>query len=215
MKEKTAHLVPINYALHLEPDLECFRFYGTVEVLLSAPDTVGEIAMNILDIAIWRCQVRIDDEYRDCPFLVDPRNETVQFAFPEALVGDISIRIEFEGNINDKMAGFYRSLYHVDGKEKYIAVTQFEESDARRAFPCMDHPERKATFDLEMIIDEDLVAISNTDVAEEAPLGNGMKRVTFHQTPKMSTYLLFFGVGEFDFEVDEVDPRVRAVTLPG
>jgi len=200
---------------HLEPDLGNFRFYGTVDVLLDARQPVSEVAMNALDMAIWRCQVRIGDHYKSCPFLVDPRNETVQFAFPEELDGKINVRFEFQGNINDKMAGFYRSRYHVDGEEKHIAVTQFEESDARRAFPCMDHPEKKATFDVEMVVDEDLVAISNCALAEEDSLGNGKKRVRFQQTPRMSTYLLFLGVGEFEFLVDKEDPRVRAVTLPG
>lgn len=197
------------------PDLDDFRFYGTVEVLLEAQAPTGEMAMNILDIAVWRCQVKIDDVFADCPFLVDPRNETIQFAFPKELEGNITVRFEFEGNINDRMAGFYRSRYMADGVEKHIAVTQFQESDARRAFPCMDHPERKATFDVEMVIDEDLVAISNCKIDAEISLENGKKRVTFQQTPRMSTYLLFFGVGEFEILEDEKDTRVRAATLPG
>lgn len=215
MKENPSHLVPVNYRLHLIPDMVSFRFYGTVEVLLEARAPTGEMAMNILDITVWRCQVKIDDVFTDCPFLMDPRNETIQFAFPEEMEGDITVRFEFEGHINDKMAGFYRSRYTVDGVEKYIAVTQFEESDARRAFPCMDHPERKATFDVEMVIDEDLVAISNGTLETEISLGDGKKRVTFQQTPRMSTYLLFFGVGEFEILEDEKDPRMRAVTMPG
>ncbi|NIN01304.1 MAG: hypothetical protein GTO24_25390, partial [candidate division Zixibacteria bacterium] len=78
---------------------------------------------------------------------------------------------------------------------KYIAVTQFQENDARRAFPCFDQPVEKATFDIEMIVDQSLTAISNGPIAEERRLGDGKKLVKFHRTPKMSTYLLFFGVG--------------------
>jgi len=81
------------------------------------------------------------------------------------------------------MAGFYRSRYVRDGKEKYAAVTQFEESDARRAFPCFDHPAMKATFEVEMIIDGDLTAISNTDIAEEKPMEDGRKLVRSNEPP--------------------------------
>jgi tricorn protease interacting factor F2/3 len=96
-----------------------------------------------------------------------------------------------------------------------MAVTQFEESDARRAFPCMDHPAKKATFDITIDIDGELVAISNCAVKEEELLNNGKKRITFEQTPKMSTYLVFFGVGRFEFVHDEKDRRVRVAVLPG
>jgi tricorn protease interacting factor F2/3 len=113
------------------------------------------------------------------------------------------------------MAGFYRSKYTYQGETKFIAVTQFEESDARRAFPCMDHPAKKATFDIKIDIDPKLTAISNGAVKKEDRLDNGKKRITFEQTPKMSTYLVFFGVGEFEFTHDEKDSRVRVVTLPG
>jgi tricorn protease interacting factor F2/3 len=129
--------------------------------------------------------------------------------------GAIRIRIRYEGQINDKMAGFYRSQYTHSDKTRYIAVTQFEESDARRAFPCMDHPAKKATFDVTLDIDRDLTAISNGAIAREVSLDGGKKRVTFERTPKMSTYLVFFGVGEFEFTRDAEDPRVRVATLPG
>ena len=131
------------------------------------------------------------------------------------MAGAIRIQMRYDGQINDKMAGFYRSQYtHLDNSE-YIAVTQFEESDARRAFPCMDHPAQKATFDISMDIGSDRVAISNGAIKEETPLSNGKKHVTFEQTPKMSTYLVFLGVGEFEFTQDTEDPRVRVATLPG
>lgn len=215
MPQKTDPLNPENYKLCIEPDLGKFTFHGSVDISFNARDPVSEVTLNILDIALWRCQVSGEDGFADCPFIVDPRKETVQLAFPEEIEGQFVVRCDYEGNINDKMAGFYRSKYHVDGVEKYIAVTQFEESDARRALPCMDHPAKKATFDLEMIIDDGLTAISNGDIACEDLLDNGKKRVVFQQTPVMSTYLLFFGVGEFDVLVDDKDRRVRVVTMPG
>jgi hypothetical protein len=90
------------------------------------------------------------------------------------------------------MAGFYRSKYIHKGRARHIAVTQFQESDARRAFPCMDHPAYKATFDIELEVGRGMAAVSNTAVKTEKPLKGGKRRVIFETTPPMSTYLVFF-----------------------
>ena len=207
-------LEPSNYRIHLEPDLVNFTFAGNVEILLNANRPVDAIDLNILDMAIWITKVKVDGEFVVCPFRVDPEKEEIRLSLPREMAGDITLQIDFEGHINNKMAGFYRSEYGPDGQKKFIAVTQFEESDARRAFPCLDHPAKKATFDIEMTIDENLVAISNGSVKEEVVLKNGKKRVQFHQTPKMSTYLVFLGVGEFDIFESQTDKRVRVATVP-
>ena len=139
----------------------------------------------------------------------------MKITLPKQMTGNISLKIDYAGEINDKMAGLYRSKYVVGGEEKHIAVTQFEESDARRVFPCFDHPVKKATFDVEMIIDKELMAISNCPISEEKPLGAGKKLIRFQRTPKMSTYLLFFGIGEFEFMEDSGEVLVRMATMPG
>jgi tricorn protease interacting factor F2/3 len=208
-------VVPKNYQIHLIPDLTNFTFAGNVTLLVEAQTAIEALRLNILDLTILSCAVELDDDFADCAFEENTEKEELKILLPQQMEGDISIRIRYEGQINDKMAGFYRSQYVSSGETKHIAVTQFEESDARRAFPCMDHPAKKATFDIIMDIDKDLVAISNGAIAEETLLDNGKKRVTFEQTPKMSTYLVFFGVGEFEFTQDTKDPRVRVVTLPG
>jgi len=206
---------PIHYKIKLEPDLEGFRFSGTTEILLEASEPVDEITLNILELAIWNCKVIADADYINCPFLISPRKEEMVVSLPNEMAGKIELRIDYIGRINDKMAGFYRSQYKSQGKIKHIAVTQFEESDARRAFPCFDHPIRKATFEIEMIIDEGLVAISNCPVIDERSVGGGKKVVRFQQTPKMSTYLVFFGLGEFEFIEDPGEVMVRVATMPG
>jgi len=205
---------PLNYKIRLQPDLENFTFAACAEILLDTPNSVKEIPFNILEIAIWSCNVLEKNKRVECPFLVNTRKEELRILLPEAMTGNITVRIDYQGHINDKMAGFYRSGYMRRKKQKYIAVTQFEESDARRAFPCMDHPAKKATFDIEMDVERNLVAISNSPIKSETILDNGKKRVTFDRTPKMSTYLVFFGVGEFQSVMDQNNPRVRVVTLP-
>jgi len=208
-------ITPINYKLYIEPDLVNFRFDGKCEFLFDAPEAVAEVALNILDITIRRCRLRQPDNGTECVFKANSENEELAVFLPGPRAGKIKLEIEYQGVINDKMAGFYRSGYTHQGLSKHIAVTQFEESDARRAFPCIDHPARKATFDIIMDIDPDLTAISNGAIKQQEILGSGKKRVTFEQTPKMSTYLVFLGVGEFEITRDKKDHRVRVVTLPG
>jgi len=208
-------VVPKNYRIHIIPDLKKFTFAGDLTLRVETPRAVESLRLNVLDLEILSCAVEAADDSVACAFETDTEKEELRIALPRQMEGDIRIHIGYRGQINDKMAGFYRSQYTHSGKTGYIAVTQFEESDARRAFPCMDHPSKKATFDITMDVNKDLVAISNGAIAREVPLDNGKKRVTFEQTPPMSTYLVFFAVGEFEFTRDTEDRRIRVATLPG
>ncbi len=204
-----------HYQLCIRPDLSSFTFKGNVEIVLNAPDPVEEIELNALELSFNQCEVDAGGGWQPCICEADPESETVSIRFPEAISGDLRVRIAYSGSINDKLAGFYRSSYTRGGEIRPLAVTQFEESSARMAFPCFDHPKYKATFDVTLIVHEDLTAISNGDVLSETPEGEGVKRVVFETTPKMSTYLLFFGVGDFEWVRDEKDRRVRAAAVPG
>ena len=110
----------------------------------------------------------------------------------------------FSGELNNNMAGFYRSSYKAaDGSTAYMATTQMEPTDARRAFPCFDEPALKAHFDITLVADAHMTCLSNMDVTAEADVdsalaGRKKKAVTFRRTPLMSTYLLAFIVGELD-----------------
>jgi aminopeptidase N len=208
-------VIPKKYKIHLEPDLQDFRFFGSTEIFLEAIKPVSETTLNILELAIWNCKVWIDDKFVDCPFYVNPEKEDIAISLPKETSGNIRIKIEYMGHINDKMAGFYRSRYEAGGEVRYIAVTQFEESDARRAFPCLDHPIQKATFEIKMIVDEGLAAISNSPITEQRTISDGKKLIKFQETPKMSTYLVFFGVGEFEFTEHKGAVLIRAATTPG
>ncbi len=209
------NFVPSHYRISLTPDLSRFRFAGQVDIYGQLTLPSDEIVLHALELDISFCSVRINGSWESCTTVMEPGKEQVRIRLPKRTGGEVCIRVEYSGSINDRMAGFYRSRYQMDGQARYIAVTQFQESDARRAFPCQDHPRRKATFEVEMTVDRDLVAISNGTVAEEVNLENGNKRIRFTPTPRMSTYLLFFGVGAFDVIQDETDDRVRAVTTPG
>ena len=121
-----------------------------------------------------------------------------------------SLALVFKGCLNDKMAGFYRSKYtSQDGEERYMAVTQFEATDARRAFPCWDEPARKATFSVEMVVPDGRKALSNMPVVSSEELAAGGTTVVFDKTPIMSTYLLAFVVGEFEKITDKTESGVE------
>merc|ERR1719315_344047 len=115
--------------------------------------------------------------------------------------GPATVTYTFTGVLNDQMRGFYRSKYTMDGEERYMAVTQFESTDARQAFPCWDEPAVKATFDMTIVGPKDRVILSNMPEIEskEDPEDANCKVVTFATTPIMSTYLVAIVVGEFDY----------------
>lgn len=206
---------PISYKVAVVPNLKDFTFQARAEILVDAVTPVSEVVLDALELNIVSCQAGVEAEFLDCSFQADHTRQAVKISLPREMVGRILLRIDYVGSINDKMAGFYRSQFTREGKKRYIAVTQFQERDARRAFPCFDHPVRKATFDIEMTLDKDLVAISNGPITEEKRVAGGKKVVKFGRTPKMSTYLVFFGVGEFEFVEDSKDVRVRVATMPG
>ena len=101
------------------------------------------------------------------------------------------------------------------GKTKYLATTQFEAADARRAFPCWDEPAVKATFDVSLLVDKHLDAISNMPVISKKKTGTKILH-KFGRTPIMSTYLLYLGVGEFEYLHGKLrNIKIRIVTTKG
>lgn len=208
-------LFPIHYQLCLCPDLSRFAFTGRVDLQLSATRGVRTVTLHSLELTVENCMVKQGEDYTACTFSLDAQKESLSIALPSEIRGDFWIQIDFRGTIRDGMDGFYRSGFTWQGEKEFLAVTQFEESAARMVFPCFDHPSYKATFDVTLVVDEALQTVSNGSILKEIPENKGKKRVQFERTPKMSTYLLFFGVGRFEFIQDETDPRVRAAGTPG
>lgn len=205
----------IHYALRLEPDLVEFRFDGSVELGFELIEPRAAIALNAVNLDVRRCLIKAGEKWEESPFAIDTAKETLTISFPRELQGETGIKIDYAGVINDRLAGFYRSQYRLDDRECYIAVTQFEESDARQAFPCFDHPLKKAAFDLVLVIDRALTAISNGRLLEEQPVEGHKKAVRFERTPKMSTYLFFWGVGDFEFMEEKGKVAVRVAAVRG
>ena len=162
--------VPVHYRLRLVPDLSQFTFEGRAEIRLELTAPAEEIVLHAVELAVWSCALREGERWVPCAFRVDPGREELAIRLPAELAGSVALAVDYSGRINDRMAGFYRTRYRRKGRERYAAVTQFEESDARRAFPCMDHPALKAEFDIEMEVPRCLTAVSNTAVKAEEML---------------------------------------------
>ena len=208
----------------LRPDLENFTFEGEETIYLILEKSTKEITLHCVDLEIQSAEwVHRGKEVWAPMISYDEKAETATFEFQKRLEkGTGQLRLKFKGILNDKMRGFYRSRYEVDGASRHLAVTQFESTDARRAFPCFDEPSQKAIFDVTLMVPGHTTAISNTIESNVWEHETGLKVVEFAPTPKMSTYLLAFIVGEFEYieRQKAVGNRqksatVRVFTTPG
>ncbi|KAG0651145.1 Aminopeptidase 2 [Hyphodiscus hymeniophilus] len=214
------NVVPKHYNLTLEPDFKQFTFEGTVIVDLDVVEDSTSISLNTLDIDIHSSKVLSGSEtISSSPKLsYHESTQTTMVTFDKALKKGSKAQLEmkFTGELNDKMAGFYRSTYkNQDGTEGILATTQMEPTDARRAFPCFDEPSLKAEFTITLIADKKLTCLSNMDVDSETELSAGKKAVKFTKSPRMSTYLVAFIIGELNYiETKEFRLPIRVYAPP-
>lgn len=198
---------PVHYDLLFEPDLNSFTFKVVEKLDLNIKKPTKSVRLNAKDLQIKKAKIGNQVVKR-----VESDDETVTLHFDKEVVGEVRLLIEAVGVINDKLVGWYRSKY---GDGKFLATTQMEAPHARRAFPCFDEPGKKATFTISFLIDKNLTAITNTPQISET-IKDGKKLVKFEKTPKMSTYLVYLGVGEFEWVEDYHNSvRIRVVTVPG
>ena len=214
------HVVPSRYQLELEPDLATATFFGSVVIDVEILEATDEIVCNAAEQDIRSAQIQLSDGTAVTPDCrLDNDTERLHLALPtDIAAGPARIELAFSGILNDRLRGFYRSTYSdEDGTAHTIATTQFESTDARRAFPCWDEPAYKATFATTLVVDQAHLAISNTGVVRESFPDPDRRRVTFAETMPMSTYLVAFVVGPLEItdpiEVDGVE--IRVVHRPG
>ncbi len=208
-------VIPINYDLEFEPDFTKFKFRGKEKVLVNVSKPESKIVLNSTELEINNCEIIWNKKKLKAKVRLDEKNELLTLNLPEKISGKALLIIDFEGILNDKLVGFYRSKYKYKGKERHLATTQFEAADARRAFPCWDEPEAKATFDVSLVVDNKLNVISNMPIVSKKKIGK--KTIfRFDRTPIMSTYLLYLGVGDFEFLQGKLGKTlVRIVTTRG
>jgi len=207
--------VPINYNLTFEPDLKKFVFAGTEIITVSCKKLTNQIIMHCAELKIKSCIVQSGNTVISSTPKTNEKKEELSIKLGKKIKGVITIYLEFQGILNDRLLGFYRSKYEQNGKTKYLATTQFEAADARRAFPCWDEPESKATFEISIIADNQYSAISNMPVESKKKFKT-KTLYTFQKTPLVSTYLIYLGVGEFEYLTGKAGKiQIRVVTTKG
>lgn len=212
---------PVRYELTLVPDLATATFRGTCATGLELAAATPEISCNALELEVDAAWVTTPDGGRlDAGSITfDERTERVTFGFAGPVpAGRATLHTEFRGILNNKLRGFYRSTFtDADGVEQVIATTQFEATDARRAFPCWDEPAHKASFTVTLVVDPDLFAVSNAAEVSRAPSAThpGLDEVRFAETMVMSTYLVAFIVGPLEATAPvDVDGTPLRVVYP-
>ena len=205
---------PKHYDLTFEPDLSKFTFDGIETIQINCKRPTKKISLDCAEIKIKKCIVT-NGKKIDATTKIDEKNEKLHIDLNQKINGNAKIYLEFQGILNDRLLGFYRSQYQQGGKTKHLATTQFEAADARRAFPCWDDPEAKATFGISIKADNKFTAISNMPVKSKTKHGN-KTLYKFGKTPIMSTYLIYLGVGEFEYLTGKIGKiQILVVTTKG
>ncbi len=214
--------VPSRYDIRIEPDLAAGTFAGEETVELTLREATDRIVLNAAELMIHTAAIEEHAGRQAGSIDLDEAAERAVLRFAQPLQpGSCRLVLAFSGVLNNRLRGLYRSTFTgEDGKERTLAVTQFEATDARRAFPCWDEPAFKAVFRLTLVVAQDLAAISNTAIADVRRLPDGTKKaVAFSPTIPMSTYLLAFVIGPLapsePVEAEGVPIRVWAVPGKG
>ncbi|KAL2157238.1 hypothetical protein VTH06DRAFT_6278 [Thermothelomyces fergusii] len=223
---------PVHYDLLItDLNFSNWSYRGSVRIDGELTKPTTEIVLNTLELKLLRAKIVVsqdesDETWEATAFAEDTKSQRSTISFPRELPvsAKASLSIDFTGELNHDMAGFHRSQYKPavpaaasvprDDEFHYMLSTQFEACDARRAFPCFDEPNLKATFDFAIEIPEDQVALSNMPVKEETSVGEGKKLVSFERTPVMSTYLLAWAVGDFEYVEAFTDREYDGKKLP-
>ncbi|MDD5152488.1 MAG: M1 family metallopeptidase [Candidatus Pacebacteria bacterium] len=213
------HIFPVHYEITLEPDLEAHTFKGEETITIKLEKNVKEITMHSNDLDITSANLLCGKEkIKAQKILYDKELETATFVFSKQIKkGETRLHLQFSGILANNMRGFYKSKYAVGGKNRFMAATQFEATDARRCIPCFDEPAQKAVFAVHLIIPKNKTAVSNTLPVATNKHRAGFEIVSFAPTPKMSTYLLAFLVGDFEWLEQKTSSGVlvRVIAVPG
>jgi puromycin-sensitive aminopeptidase len=212
-------VIPARYEIRLVPDLDTARFTGGEVISVTVAEPVETFVLNAAELTIHRASLELESGNTLEPSVsLDAETERCLLTFDQKVPqGNHRLRLSFEGTLNDKLRGFYRSRYRLPGGEdRWMAATQFEATDARRAFPCWDEPSFKAVFSCTLVVPAGVTALSCTAVASEEVQENH-KVIRFADTIPLPTYLVAFIVGELEATEPELVGKtpLRVWCVPG
>jgi len=205
---------PENYKLTFTPDLEKAKFEGDETITLRLLKSSSEITLNAVDIDFHEVTITSGGTTQKAKVTPEKDKEMVVLSVEKPLAaGPATVHITYTGILNDEMRGLYLGK---DDKGRKYAASQFEATDARRAFPSFDEPDYKATFDITAVAEKDLVAISNQKIVSDTAGPGDKHTVRFATTAKMSSYLAALVVGNFEYIEGEADGiPIRVYSTPG
>jgi aminopeptidase N len=207
--------VPQNYKLTFAPDFTKDNFSGDETISVKVLKSTSEIVLNSAEIEFHTATITSGGTTQNAAVTTDKVKEFATLTVPSAIsAGPATIHITYTGILNGDLRGFYLGK---DSDGKKYAVTQFESTDARRAFPSFDEPAYKATADITVIADKGQTVISNREViSDNAGPGPDKHMVKFATTAKMSSYLYAVAVGDFEYLEGSADGiPIRVYTFPG
>ncbi|MEM3238351.1 MAG: M1 family metallopeptidase [Thermoplasmata archaeon] len=190
-----------SYDIYMDVDSTSDTYKGTEKITVlgaNEPLILNSFNLNIKSIKLNRKNVK---------FSINAEKEEISIS--ENVDGQAIVKVEFEGKINENLMG----LYMANTKKGKIYTTQFEPTQARWAFPCLDNPYYKAKFNISLLIDQELDAISNMPVKFRKVSGH-KKLVKFKETPRMSTYLVYIGIGKFEEKSQVLKNKKVILTAP-
>ena len=206
---------PENYQLTLSPNVSKGTFAGEETIKVRVLNPTSQIVLNSADIEFQEASITSEGATQKATVSLDKEKEMATLAVEKPLAAGLAtIHIRYTGILNGDMRGFYMGK---DGEGRKYASTQFESTDARRAFPSFDEPAYKATFDITIVADKVHTVLSNMKAISDRPgPGNDKHTVRFATTPKMSSYLTAFVVGEFECVEGSADGiPIRVYSTPG
>lgn len=198
---------PQHYDVTIEPDLAAMRFSGKADIAIEILQPTATVTLNAVDMNFSNATLASGKTSRPATKIeIDEKTQTASFGFDQRLAkGSYRLKLDYSGKINTQATGLFAIDYPTPDGKKRALYTQFESADARRMVPSWDEPAFKASFTLTALVPRHLMAVSNMPAAERRPHGEGRELVRFAPTPKMSSYLLFFGLGEFERATAEQD----------
>ncbi len=206
------NVIPNSYSIELQPSEDMNSYTGKIEIKASITKATKDIILHSIDLEIKSATICVGTQCLLPIVKKNEKSETISLKNMKPIQkGEIEIHIEFKGKITDSLSGIYRSKYD----SGQIITTQCEAPYARRIFPCFDEPDKKATFNISVKINKNLVAISNMPIKSES-IENNIKKIEFKTTPKMPTYLFYLGIGQFEYIEDNYkNTKLRVITTPG
>ncbi len=209
---------PTKYTIEITPDAANLRFSGRTMIDVSVTTATSSLTLNAADLTFKAATITGGGGSQSARVTADAAAQTVTFTFPRRLTpGAYRLDVAYSGKINQQASGLFALDYQSGGASRRALYTQFEAPDARRVFPSWDEPQFRTPFDLSVVVPAGQTAVSNMPERGRKPRADGSALVSFGTTPSMSSYLLFFGVGEFDriSKMTTVGTEVGVVTKRG